>query len=140
MERGQLASDNRSTVVFIFEDLVAHCIRRNAERLAIRLMQWEIALNCWSFDYRVLDYIAQYTTRYDMPVEVVTWRPSGFAAVLHNRLWELECPVRETRSSTYDRVSPLFATNREIMAVYDANPDHRFGYGYKCRDFESAAL
>lgn len=140
MEHGKLASESRSTTVFIFEDLIAYCRKPHTERSALALGRWNLAVGCWDFDYKVLDYIAQFIFRYDMPVVVVTWRPTGFAALVHDRLWELKCPVSETLSSTYARLSPLYATDPDIITVYDADPEHRFGYGFKCREFSTSVV
>lgn len=135
MEHGQLGLQSTSTTVVVFEELIAHLSRRRSEKIAVRIQQWDLALGCWTFDYRVLDFLARFMFVHEMPIRVVTWRPPGFAEALHDYLWKMECPVNETVATDYRRISPLYATDAQIIAVYDADPDHRFGYGFKCRDY-----
>jgi len=135
MERGQLGVDDRPATVFIFENLVAVCARERVERAQLRLHRWTQALDLWDFDLAVCDYIYRLIDRFNLPVDVITWRPPGFAAVLHDRLWEMDVSVRDTRSGEYRLLSQRIATDPTISTVYDADPTHRFGYGYKAREF-----
>ena len=67
-------------------------------------------------------------------VEVLTWHPAGFAEVVHDRLWTLGVQVRETRASSYGYESQKIATDPTVSVVYDADPAHRMGYGFKARE------
>jgi len=135
MERGQLGVDDRPATVFVFDGLIAVCEQPRLERWHLRLRHWDQALQAWTFDYRVCDYIYNLIGRYNLPIDVVTWRPSGFAAALHDRLWEMDVPVRETKSAVYRSLSQRIATDPMVSIVYDADESHRYAYGYKRREF-----
>lgn len=139
MERGELGVPAQGPhVVFVFEGLVANLKQKRVEKIALRQHWWEAALDCWDLDYRTLDYINAYMTRFKSTVQVITWRPPGFASQVHDRLWAMDCPVDRTRSGNYRSLSQRFATDSDIGIVYDPDPAHRFGYGYKAREFDIA--
>lgn len=135
MERGQLGIENRPCTVYVFEELIAHLEHPRTEKAALRLHKWETALDAWTFSVRVCDHMTALMGRHGTPIDVLTWRPIGFANALHDRLWYLDVPVRETKSATYPSASQHFATDPEVTLVYDADPAHRWGYGYKGREF-----
>lgn len=140
MIRGKLGIEEQTATIFVFEELLAHLERSLPEKYAVRLGRWERALSYWVFDQRVCDYVHTLVSRYQVPVDILTWRPSPFAAVLHDRLWEMDVQVRETRSASYRAVSPWIATDPTVGVVYDADPNHRFGYGFKAREFLVAQI
>lgn len=135
MERGELGAPNRPSTVFVFEDLIAHLERPRVESIHLRLHQWNQALRCWTFDQKVCDYMYALMSRFDVPVDVFTWHSSEFAVAIHDALWERNVPVRYTTSGEYRALSPWVATDENIALVYDADPAHRFGYGFKAREF-----
>ena len=134
MERGDLGVVGQRSTIFVFEDLIAHLERKRYERTCRRAGAWRAALNAWAFDYQVCTHLRA-LIGYEVPVVVVTWREPSFAELLHDHLWGLEVHVSETRSAVYSVLSPLVAVDSSISTVYDADPDHRFGYGYKGREF-----
>jgi len=138
MERGQLGIENRAVTVFVFEGLVGNLQRPRAEKMALRLHQWETALGAWAFDLTVCDYICALINR-GVPVDVITWHPKGFADSLIDRLWDLDVPIRGVRIGTYQGLSQHIAIDQEVTAVFDADPAHRNGYGWKCREFNKGA-
>jgi hypothetical protein len=140
MERGQLGLDDRPSIVFVFDGLIAKLKSRRLLSLYCRAHQWEAALSLWEFDYRVCDYTAMMISRYGTPVEVLTWQPYGFGDILYDRLWEMDVQVRSVRCSEYIYETSHIATDPSASLVYDANPEHRFGYGFKCRDFDPARI
>lgn len=136
MELGQLGvPEPGPSVVFVFEGLIATLEQKRLEKTSIRLHRWEAALDCWAFDYRVLDYINAYMNRYQAYIQVITSRPPGFAELVHDRLWELDCTVDKTKSGNYRSLSQRFATDKAVGIVYDPDPAHRLGYGFKAREF-----
>lgn len=135
MERGELGIENRYATLFVFEELIAHLERPRVEALYRKAGRWKQALDCWNFNQSVCDYIYALMSRYDVPVDVVTWRPQEFADVLHNKLWERRVPVRTTMTADYRSLSPWVATDPDVSVVYDPDPNHRFGYGFKAREF-----
>lgn len=135
MERGQLGVNVKPATVFVFEGLIATLERHRVEKMNIRARRWGAALDNWQFDFQVCDYMHTALSRLEMVIDVVTWRPMEFAELLHDRLWNMDVPVRETFSSDYRSMSPRVATDTGVTVVYDADPAHRFGYGYKARDF-----
>jgi hypothetical protein len=134
MERGELGIENRTATCFVFEGLIGQLQRKRAESLALRLHQWETALSAWSMDITVCDYMVQLMGR-DVPIDVITWRPKGFADVLLDELWNFDIPVRGIRRGTYQGLSQHIAIDTEVSAVFDPDPAHRNGYGWKCREF-----
>ena len=135
MERGDLAADPRPSTAFIFEDLIGTCSRPRAERTAIKMHQWAFALDYWVLQIPVVEYMQRLHDEFQQPLIVVTWHPRGFALLLHDLLWAWKVYVDETISGTYDMISPSFAVDPAIRLVYD--PEHRFGYGFKCREWQS---
>jgi hypothetical protein len=83
------------------------------------------------------DLMARFAAR----IEVITWRPPGFAQAVYDRLWALDIPVSEVHSPlSYQSISQRIATDPQVTAVYDADPRHRFGYGFKARDFVAGQM
>lgn len=134
MERGKLGIDSRTTTVFVFDGLIAHLQRPRIERLALAAHQWDRAVNTWVFDVKVCDRMRELIDRYQQAVEVLTWRPKPFADVVSDRLLTLRIFVRSVETDTYTAASPRIATDRSVNAVYDIDPFHRHGYGWKCRE------
>jgi hypothetical protein len=137
MERGKLGIEDRQKIFFVFDDLVAKLARPRAEALSLRLHQWESAVEAWQFDLQVCDFMNACIYRYNTIVEVVTWRPKGFAEALKDRLWELDVPVERVRSGDYPTLSQHFAMDTEVLMIFDPDPNHRFGYGFKAREFSA---
>jgi hypothetical protein len=136
VERGSIDPANEiSATVFVFEGLIAELGHPRAYWLARKLGRWERSLDAWDFDYQVLDYLDALINRYHIPVQVITWQPTSFAHVLHDRLYDLGAYVRSTTSTRYSSASPRIAVDPTVAVVYDVDPDHRFGYGFKARDF-----
>lgn len=140
MERGQLGIENRQATVFVFDGLVAKIQRPRTERMALRLHQWETALSAWEFDLQVCDYMNALMSRYSVPIDVITWRPKGFADALLDRLWDLDVTVRRVRTGTYQALSQHIAIDNEVSVVFDADPAHRSGYGWKCREWMTGVV
>jgi hypothetical protein len=127
MERGQLGIEDQSVTAFVFEGLIAHPPSGRFRR--------KNDVTQWTFDIQVCDYIHDLITRRGVAVEVITWRTSGFAEAVHDQLWLMDVPVRQTRSGSYALLSHRIATDPTVSLVYDADPHHRFGYGFKAREF-----
>jgi len=134
MERGKLGIENRPVTIFVFDGLVGLLQRPRTEKLALKLHQWETALGEWSLDIVVADYICALLGR-NVPVDIITWRPRGFAHALLDFLWDNNIPVRQVRTGTYAALSQHIAIDPEVTAVFDPDPFHRSGYGWKCREF-----
>lgn len=133
MELGELGVNETPAIVLVFEGVLAHCTHPILERAALRVRGWTAAVDQWEFDYKVCDMANQLMSRGAM-VEVLTWHPAGFAEVVHDRLWTLGVQVRETRASSYGYESQKIATDPTVSVVYDADPAHRMGYGFKARE------
>jgi hypothetical protein len=136
MERGQLGIENRPATVFVFDNLIAKLDHPQAEKFALRLHRWDLAVDAWTFQIPVCNYIEALIWRFKTPVEVITWRPQGFARALSDRLWERGLSVREVQSGDYVYFSPRFATDAEVTCVFDPDPAHLWGYGFKARPFD----
>jgi hypothetical protein len=141
MERGQLGIAYQPTTVFIFDGLIATCGHPRVEKLAVTAARWERALACWDWNMRVLDHMHDMLSRFEAHIEVITWRPTAFAQLVHDRLWEMDVPVSETTSAlSYQSASQRIATDQRITAVYDGDPTHRHGYGFKAREFTAGQM
>jgi hypothetical protein len=136
VERGQIAFEPMPTTVFVFDGLIAHLEHPRVEKTALKLRQFAAALDAWVLDYRVCDYISRLITQFNTPVDVLTWRPSKFAHLLQDRLWEQDVYVDEVKSTVYEHISQQIAIDTKITMVYDPDPMHRFGYGFKAREFD----
>ena len=134
MERGRLDVDERQAYVFVFEGLLSHLEHPLLERLALRSGQSAAALRAWSPDFRVWDYISNLARR-SVPVEVITWHSVEFADLVADQLAYNNIPVRSVRSEVYERVSATYAVDPYVVAVFDPDPHHRWGYGFKAREF-----
>jgi hypothetical protein len=140
MERGELGISAKPGIVFVFEGLIATLQRGVVEKAALRAHKWNVALDQWTFDLEVRSYIQRMTDHYSIPVDVITWHPIGFAEALYDRLWYYDMHVHEVRSAEYSMASPQMALDPMVTAVYDADPNHRFGYGFKAREFNVGQL
>jgi len=140
MERGELGISAKPGIVFVFEGLIGHLQHERIEKMALRANRWEYALDQWTFDLEVRSYIQRMIKQFGTPIDVLTWHPIGFAEALHDRLWYYDVQVSDTRSTLYEIASPEMATDPAISVVFDAEPSHRFGYGFKCREFNAGQI
>jgi hypothetical protein len=141
MERGELGVSDELTTVFVFDTLLAHCRYHRRETALLRMGSWQKALACWEWDAQVLDHMHDMLARFAARIEVITYRPTGFAQAVHDRLWELEVPVADTISVlSYQSASQRMATDPRIQTVYDGDRAHRFGYGFKAREFVAGQM
>jgi hypothetical protein len=107
----------------------------------IKLAYWQRALGCWEWDAQVLDHMHDMLSRFGARIEVITYRPTGFAQAVHDRLWELDVPVSDTSSVlSYQQASQRMATDPRIHTVYDGDRAHRYGYGFKAREFVAGQM
>jgi hypothetical protein len=136
MERGQLGIETTPSVVFVFDGLIATLLRPRMHRALINMRQWETALDLWEYNTQVCDYMHLIVANYQMHVDVITWQPKGFADAALDKLWRMDIPVREVRSSSYTFESPHIAVDTSVQSVFDANPEHRHGYGFKGREWD----
>lgn len=135
MERGELAADERRAAIFVFDGLLANCEHPRYERRALKQRDWEKALDAWVWNYRAVDFAYNLMSRYDTPVEVITWHAHGFARTLSDRLYDMGLPVRDVTGGDYERLSQTIAIDNNINTVFDPDPAHRWGYGWKVREF-----
>jgi hypothetical protein len=141
MEHGKLDFESGGLVtVFIFDGLVATLQHPKLDRRAVKAQRWSAALYAWRFEPTVCAHLRRLVTQYGVTVEIVTWHPAGFAALVHERLWALDVPVAETHSEEFAEYSPRVATDCQISEVYDPDPDHRWAYGFKTREFFPGVL
>lgn len=141
MERCQLFFEVGPATIFVFDDLLAHLKNKRMEKVALAAHQWALAFDAWQADLVVCNYIRQFTEKYPtVPVELITWRPSGFADCIRDFTSDLRIPIRDVRFGSYEELSPSIATDNDVQIVYDPDPHHRFGYGFKARQFSTTAL
>jgi hypothetical protein len=134
MQRGELSVSGRPAIYFVFDGLIADLANKRLERGLIRLHKWEMALDLWTFNVKVCDWMHTLIGR-DHPVDVLTWHTEGFAQVLSDRLYSMDVPVQTVHATEYRFASHRLATDHDVVCVYDPDPSHRFGYGFKCREF-----
>lgn len=137
MEKGEIAAWGRPIVYFVFDGLVAEVSNERTERAFIRLHRWAMALDLWAFNITVLDWMHQVMGR-NFIVNVITWHPAPFAELVNAKLWDLDVPVLDVMSTEYRLVTHRFGTDPEVRCVYDPDPAHRFGYGFKGREFSTS--
>lgn len=140
MERGELAPGGAPATIFVFDELIAHCTHPKIESLAIKSHRWQVAFDCWELDHDICNYIGRLVHVYFRPVEIITWRPPGFADVVNTELYRLDVPVRHTTSREFEYLSPQLATDTDVDTVYDPDPEHRWSYGFKAREFDLGQL
>jgi hypothetical protein len=134
MERGSIdPAKEFPATVFVFDGLIAQLRHPRFFWAAKRMGRWERSLEAWAFDQMVLASMERLIDAYHVPLRVLTWQPVPFAQVLHARLYDIGVPVRSTESGTYESFSPRLAVDTDVATVYD--PDNRFGYGFKAREF-----
>jgi hypothetical protein len=138
MERGKVAPFGRQVVYFVFDGLIATCQHQRQERTFLRLHQWSLAMDLWELEPKVCDWIFT-VVGYGYPVDVITWHPQGFADLISEKLWANDVPINEVHATEYRLISHRFATDNEVRCVYDPDPAHRFGYGFKAREFSTSS-
>jgi hypothetical protein len=136
VERGEIGYASAPSTLFVFDGLIARCMRPRMEEAMIGLRRWEAALDQWVFAIDVVDHIAAMINRYEVPIDVVTWHPEPFAELVHERLWSMGAHVRETTSQSFRFMSSHVATDPSVNLVYDPDPAHRMSYGFKARAFQ----
>lgn len=134
MERGNLGIRANQYVIFVFDGLVATLKNRRLEQGMLALGYTQRALDLWVFDVAVCEYMAQLIQR-GTPVHVYTWHSMYFADLLKDKLWDMDVPVEEVRASEYRFASHRLAVDPNVLYVYDPDPAHRFGYGFRARSF-----
>lgn len=134
MDHGDIGVTPQDVVVFVFDGLVATLKSKRAEHILLMAAQWRRALDLWAFQVQVCDWMHRLMSQ-GLGVEVITWHSPEFALVLHDRLWSMDLPVQETSATEYRFASPSLATERSVLYVYDPDPAHRHGYGFKGRAF-----
>ena len=115
MERGDL--DNRAVqmrVIFIWDGLLAHLQHPTREALCLRTKAFRLAFECWEPDEHYEAVLKDYTMRYDVRVDVVTYRPS-FTPYIEKRYDQLNLGVAHvwwmTATSLARRVSSMGDVN-----------------------------
>jgi hypothetical protein len=137
MERGKLAVENSAITAVIFEDFVAKCPKSWQERLALSARAWAIAYDCWVVDPTICKYLSRLIDVHRRPVEVYTWHGPQFARLINDDLYQRSVFVRGvTPAHSYEDLSASLAIDTDVNVVYDPDPMHRLGYGFKCRDFD----
>lgn len=137
---GNLGIERRSVTIFVFEELIAHLERPSFEKWALKGHKWAVALDCWEFDTDVCNWMYELMHRHNAVLDVMTWHPQGFADLVHERLWDIDIPVLSAKSAVFESVSPRLAIDDEVICVFDADPDHRFSYGFKSRELQLGRL
>lgn len=134
MERGEIGPISQHTFMFVFEGLIAEATNPRIERSMIQLHRWRRALDLWTFNIKACDWMRELIGK-GYWVVVLTWHPKEFAQQLNDYLWSIDVCVGEVKATRYEYISHRVATDSNVLTVYDPHPDHRFGYGYKCREF-----
>jgi hypothetical protein len=121
-------------VVIVFENAIGTLPddRRDRWRRLSRAGDWDEVAKLFDLDQIMLRVITRLVLQLGQQVDVVTYcGPEEFADALA-RLFDREhVPVRITQASTPERMARRTSFEPDIVAVYDANPQHALVYGRK---------
>ena len=144
MQGGTLADDfpGRPKALYVFEGLLAVCSAERAEARAIRWGRWQRAMDLWVFNMHVLQFLRQFNTRFEKNFDVVTWHPGAFAELLCDRLDDLGVHPQKVFADNYRLLQLDVAMSPDYDVVFDPDPAHAHGYGFKCRqvDYQNLSI
>jgi len=137
MIRGKLGIEAVQYSALVFDGLLGTCTAPRREARAVRSRRWEDALGYWELRQDVADVVNMWASRHNVLVSIITWHPPGFDDALAGWLEDRHVYVRGVESwESYTVCSMTLATDPAVQEVFDPDPAHRHGYGFKGRSFE----
>jgi len=134
MQGGDLSNTPVPRIVIVFENAIGFLPedRREEWRVLSRAGDWDAVARLFVLDQQMLRKITDLSWRFSVNIDVVTYcGPEAFAEALA-RLFDREnVIVRIVFASLPERMARATSYEPDIMAVYDANPEHALVYGRK---------
>lgn len=134
MQHGNLSSRAVPRIVVVFENAIGflHEDRRAEWRKLSKAGKWDDVAELFELDHIMLRKITWLAFHKSMTIDVVTFcGPAAFARALE-RLFDREhVPVSIVQASHPERLARRTSFEPDIVAIYDANEQHRFVYGPK---------
>jgi hypothetical protein len=144
VEKGDISSAVPGRFLFTFEGLIGvypHVWSATEEKAALRLHQWRRAVSCWDIHEMMLAHIYDITWRSGYRLDVVTFRPDGFAEALERRFDREGIPVNGFVSyKSPDVLAQRLARMPDVMSVFFADPSFEFKFGGKGRMVRNAGV
>ena len=134
MQNGDLSSRAVPRVVIVFENAIGYLPddRRAEWRKLSRAGKWDDVAGLFDLDTIMLRKITWLAFRKSMTIDVVTFcGPAAFARALE-RLFDREhVPISIVQATNPERLARRTSFEPDIVAIYDANEQHRLVYGPK---------
>ncbi len=134
MQGNNLSSAPVPRIVVCFENALGYLPddKRKQWRKLARRRKWDDMAGLFQLNHMMMRQVAWLTHRRSMSIDVVTYcGPEAFAEALARRFDAENLPVRRVFSSTPERMARTTSFEPDIVAVYDANPEHALVYGPK---------
>lgn len=132
MQGGDLSNEVAPRLLFVFEGTVGALSSKTdeaKERFYCRTKRWKKAVDMWVVSERAYALLWDVTWRYSFRFDVVTYKPSGFAKALAERLDDEVIPVSRVFSSSPNILAKKLAFMPDVRHVYDADEGRLFTYG-----------
>jgi hypothetical protein len=134
MRHGDLDNTPVPRIVVVWENALGYLPedRRDQWRELSRAGDWDAVARLFVLDQLMLRKITDLTYRFSVSIDIVTYcGPEAFAEALARLLDRENVPVRIVFASQPERMARATSFEPDIMAVYDANPEHALVYGRK---------
>lgn len=133
VRNGDLSNGYAPRFVFVWENLVAQCENTSVEAVAVRLHRWKYAVGLWTVNTHIRKCLWDIAFRQDYRLDLLTFRPEGFAEALRGKLDYEGLPFSNVLCSTPAIFARKLAFLPDVRAVFDADTSHRFFYGGRGR-------
>lgn len=134
MRRGQLGTDPKQRVIFIWEGALAslpgHRSIRTVEWLACRTGQHRQALSYWKVSGRSLNMMWTLFARTFFRIDLcVTSRGPGFTEALSKKIQQENWPVEYVYCAQAEDLGRSLAHAPDVARVYYGLEEHRWAFG-----------
>lgn len=137
MQKGDLSNEAPSRFYFVFEGLLGrqtHPWSKTQEATYIALRQWKAAVGTWDLSEQMLAHVWDVTWRHHMSLDVVTFKPAGFALALEERFDREHLPIGSVvRFDSPNDLAKRMAYLPQVMTVFFGNPEWEFRFGSRGR-------
>lgn len=136
MIKGDISNEVQPRFLFVWDDLVGYlpsAAAKARETTARRAHLWRTAVNCWEVRAEIEKHLLDLAWRHHMPVDLVTYRPRGFAEALRDRLDQENLPFGHVYSYTAQVLAQKLVYMPYIYRVFHGDDKNIFKYGAQGR-------
>lgn len=135
---GNLSNKLAPRILLTFEGCLATVSDESAFDSAYSEQDYELALACLNINTNVVKRLLYIVWKKDYNVGVVTWYNEDMAAAIEDYLTDNNVVVNGVTSWAPKMLAHELINRPDIMAIYDADPQHVLLFGSKCVLFTDA--